>query len=73
MPEQVEQLEQVAQELSEKAERETNPKKRKQILDLAQRYRARAEKLRNGINIDFVLAPKKSSQNPKLKLGRHPM
>jgi hypothetical protein len=51
-------LEQVAQELSEKAEKETNPKERKQLLDLAQRYRARAEKLRNGINIEFVLAPK---------------
>jgi len=48
----------VAQELSEKAEKETNPKERKQLLDLAQRYRARAEKLRNGINIEFVLAPK---------------
>jgi hypothetical protein len=58
MPEQVDQLEQAAQELSAKAEKETNPKERKQILDLAQRYRARAEKLRNGIDIDFVLAPK---------------
>jgi len=58
MLEHVDLLEQVAQELSEKAEKETNPKERKQLLDLAQRYRARAEKLRNGINIEFVLAPK---------------
>jgi len=45
MPEHVDLLEQVAQELSEKAEKETNLKERKQLLDLAQRYRARAEKL----------------------------
>jgi hypothetical protein len=57
-PEHVDLLVQVAQELSEKAERETNPKERKQLLDLAQLYRARAEKLRKGINIEFVLAPK---------------
>ena len=66
MLEHVDLLEQVAQELSEKAEKETNPKERKQLLDLAQRYRARAEKLRKGIDIEFVLAPK-ISRNPKLQ------
>jgi hypothetical protein len=57
MPEHVDLLVQVAQELAEKAEKETNPKERKRFLDLAQRYRARAEKLRKGIDIEFVLAP----------------
>jgi len=66
MPEHVDLLEQVAQELSEKAEKETNPKERKQLLDLAQRYRARAEKLRNGINMSLYWLPK-SSRNPKLQ------
>jgi hypothetical protein len=65
MAEQVDLLEQAAKELSQKAEKETNAKERKQLLDLAQRYRARAEKLRNGIDIDFVLAPK---IQPKSKL-----
>ena len=43
MTEPVDQLEQVAQELLNEAEKETDPVKRERLLYLAQEYRSRAE------------------------------
>ena len=57
MTELVNQLDQVAQELLEKAEKVTDPAERKRLVDLAQLYRTRAEQLREGITIEIELAP----------------
>ena len=46
MTEPVDQLEQVAQELLNEAEKETDPVKRERLLYLAQEYRSRAEQAR---------------------------
>jgi len=53
MTEPVDQLEQVAQELLNEAEKETDPVKRERLLYLAQEYRSRAEQARRGLVIEF--------------------
>ena len=57
MTEHVDELEQVALELQNEAEKESDPDKRKRLIILAQGYRDRAEQARNGLTIDFDLSP----------------
>jgi len=52
MTEPVDQLEQVAQELLNEAEKETDPVKRERLLYLAQEYRSRAEQARRGLVVE---------------------
>jgi len=49
MTEHVDQLEQVALELLQRAEKESNPKKRGRLAELAREYQIRAEQHRAGL------------------------
>ena len=62
MTEPVDQLEQVAQELLNEAEKETDPVNRERLLYLAQEYRSRAEQARRGLVVEFELPPEIESK-----------
>ena len=57
MTEHVNQFEQVAQELLQKAEKETDTHERQLLEDLAHRYHERAEQVRHCLTIEFELSP----------------